>query len=67
MQKSKNLISEVEVNLLCQFCVIMDVKCSFSSLVGGSYLTPETGADQLRLFHFGTAKETSRVICLPCQ
>lgn len=22
--------------MLCQFCVIMDVKCSFSSLVGGS-------------------------------
>ena len=36
MQKGKNLISEVGVNLLCQFCVIMDVKCSFSSLVGGS-------------------------------
>ena len=36
MQKGKNLISEVGVNLLCQFCVIMDVKCSFSSFVGGS-------------------------------
>ena len=36
MQKGKNLISEVGVNLLCQFCVIMDVKCCFSSLVGGS-------------------------------
>ena len=36
MQKGKNLISEVAVNLFYQFCVIMDVKCSFSSLVGGS-------------------------------
>ena len=36
MQKGKNLISEVGVNLLGQFCVIMDVKCSFSSLVGSS-------------------------------
>ena len=36
MQKGKNLISEVGVNLLYQFCVIMDVKCSFSSLGGGS-------------------------------
>ena len=34
--KRENLISEVGVNLFCQFCVIMDVKCSFSSLVGGS-------------------------------
>ena len=32
--KRENLISEVGVNLFCQFCVIMDVKCSFSSLVG---------------------------------
>lgn len=34
--KRENLISEVGVNLFCQFCVIMDVKYSFSSLVGGS-------------------------------
>ena len=33
---ASNLISEVGVNLFCQFCVIMDVKYSFSSLVGGS-------------------------------
>ena len=32
----ENLINEVRVNFFCQFCVIMDVKCSFSSLVGGS-------------------------------
>ena len=34
--KREYLISEVGVNWFCRFCVIRDVKCSFSSLVGGS-------------------------------